>query len=196
MKALVIGECLGTTRPLRHPLLLHCADSEIVTVADAEAADDMLKSRSDLHLVAISSTGAQTCDGQRLIANNPGVAFLMVPSGRSNAPCAPAMCHELKHARTHCASDSRRDRLDAIKLGSTPEESRKELATRHQETRLTNRQMQVLALVERGKSNKQIARSLGMAEATVKVHCMAIYRELGVSNRTEAAMLSKTSLRT
>lgn len=193
MKALVIGECLGTTRPLRHPLLLHCADSEIVAVADADTAANVLKSRSDLHLVAISSTSAQARDGQRLIANNPAVAFLMVPS---SAPYAPAMRKELRNGHSHCSSDAGRGRLDAVTLGRAHKERRMELATRHQETHLTHRQKQVLALVQHGKSNKQIARSLGMAEATVKVHCMAIYRELGVNNRTEAAMLSKVSLQT
>ncbi len=54
--------------------------------------------------------------------------------------------------------------------------------------RLTRRQIEVLSLVQRGKSNKQIARVLGVAVGTVKVHCMAIYREIGVANRTEAAL--------
>lgn len=57
---------------------------------------------------------------------------------------------------------------------------------------LTRRQRDVLALLERGKSNKEIARSLDLAEGTVKTHCMAIFRELGVSNRTEAALRAKS----
>lgn len=56
---------------------------------------------------------------------------------------------------------------------------------------LTRRQRDVLALLQRGKSNKEIARSLDLAEGTVKTHCMAIFRELGVSNRTEAALRAK-----
>ncbi|MGH1541733.1 MAG: response regulator transcription factor [Arenicella sp.] len=55
---------------------------------------------------------------------------------------------------------------------------------------LTRRQQQVLDLISRGHSNKQIADKLHMSEGTVKIHCMAIFRGLGVNNRTQAAMLA------
>lgn len=55
---------------------------------------------------------------------------------------------------------------------------------------LTRRQQQVLDLISQGCSNKQIADKLHMSEGTVKIHCMAIFRELGVNNRTQAAMLA------
>lgn len=55
---------------------------------------------------------------------------------------------------------------------------------------LTRRQRQVLNLISQGCSNKQIADKLHMSEGTVKIHCMAIFRELGVNNRTQAAMLA------
>jgi DNA-binding NarL/FixJ family response regulator len=54
--------------------------------------------------------------------------------------------------------------------------------------KLTPRQQQVLKLIQSGQSNKEIARKLDMAVPTVKIHCAAIYRELGVKNRTQAAM--------
>lgn len=57
--------------------------------------------------------------------------------------------------------------------------------------RLTPRQLEVLSLIKEGQSNKQIARSLNMAEATVKTHCSAIFRELGVDNRTQAAIAAE-----
>jgi DNA-binding NarL/FixJ family response regulator len=53
---------------------------------------------------------------------------------------------------------------------------------------LTMRQLDVLALLRQGKSNKVIARDLGMREATVKVHVRQILRKLGASNRTQAAL--------
>jgi len=56
------------------------------------------------------------------------------------------------------------------------------------ECHLTPRQRDVLALLMRGQSNKQIARILDLSEGTVKIHCMAIFRELGVANRTQAAL--------
>ncbi|MDX8456316.1 response regulator transcription factor [Mesorhizobium sp. VK9D] len=55
--------------------------------------------------------------------------------------------------------------------------------------RLTLRQKQVLKLMAEGYSNKEIGRNLEIAEATTKIHAAAILRELGVRNRTEAAVL-------
>lgn len=54
---------------------------------------------------------------------------------------------------------------------------------------LTARQHEVLQLLALGHSNKEIAKSLGLLEGTVKVHVRDILRKLGVSNRTQAAML-------
>jgi DNA-binding NarL/FixJ family response regulator len=51
---------------------------------------------------------------------------------------------------------------------------------------LTPRQVDVLALLVQGKSNKLICRTLNLAEGTVKTHTAAIYRALGAMNRTQA----------
>lgn len=53
---------------------------------------------------------------------------------------------------------------------------------------LTPQQRRVLALVAAGKLNKQIAYELGLTEATVKAHVTAIFRRLGVTTRTQAAL--------
>lgn len=51
---------------------------------------------------------------------------------------------------------------------------------------LTLRQIDVLKLVAHGKSNKEIARTLGLAPSTVKTHLENLFLTLGVANRTEA----------
>ncbi|WP_373509461.1 response regulator [Thiocapsa sp.] len=51
---------------------------------------------------------------------------------------------------------------------------------------LTGRQKEVLARLAQGQSNKQICRSLGLAEATVKVHVTAVLRALKVTSRAQA----------
>jgi two-component system, NarL family, nitrate/nitrite response regulator NarL len=53
---------------------------------------------------------------------------------------------------------------------------------------LTSRQIEVLELMTKGLPNKSIARSLNVAEGTIKLHVAAILRALGVRNRTEAVM--------
>jgi DNA-binding NarL/FixJ family response regulator len=56
---------------------------------------------------------------------------------------------------------------------------------------LTPRQIEVLKLLGEGKSNKTIARELGLSAHTVKIHVTAIFKALGVNNRTEAAVASR-----
>lgn len=53
---------------------------------------------------------------------------------------------------------------------------------------LTPRQIQVLALVARGESNKSIARQLNITEGTVKVHLYAVYKALKVGSRGQASL--------
>jgi DNA-binding NarL/FixJ family response regulator len=55
---------------------------------------------------------------------------------------------------------------------------------------LTPRQKDVLRLLAKGKSNKEIARDLDLAEGTVKIHLAAVLRFLKARNRTEAAVLA------
>jgi DNA-binding NarL/FixJ family response regulator len=56
---------------------------------------------------------------------------------------------------------------------------------------LTPRQREVLRLLAEGLPNKAIANTLGMAEATVRVHVTSILRNLKVNNRTEAAIKAR-----
>jgi len=51
---------------------------------------------------------------------------------------------------------------------------------------LTGRQMEVLNLIAKGKTNKDIARLLDISDTTVKSHTTTIFRQLGADNRTQA----------
>jgi DNA-binding NarL/FixJ family response regulator len=53
---------------------------------------------------------------------------------------------------------------------------------------LSAREMEVLALMTRGLSNKEIATNLGISHQTVKNHVTAILRKLCVEDRTQAAL--------
>ena len=55
---------------------------------------------------------------------------------------------------------------------------------------LSERQIEVLSLASQGKSNLAIAKHLGIAEGTVKLHMSAIFRALKVQNRSEAVLLA------
>lgn len=59
---------------------------------------------------------------------------------------------------------------------------------RRNEFSLTARENDILALLAEGHSNREIAGRLFLSEKTVKAHLAAIFRKLGVTNRTQAAM--------
>jgi DNA-binding NarL/FixJ family response regulator len=59
---------------------------------------------------------------------------------------------------------------------------------------LSERETQVLRLLTQGLTNRQIARTLAISENTVKVHATNLFRRIGVSDRTSAAMWARDHL--
>jgi DNA-binding NarL/FixJ family response regulator len=55
---------------------------------------------------------------------------------------------------------------------------------------LTTREREVLAELAKGRSNREIARALGVSEKTVKAHVSSVLAKLGVQDRTQAALLA------
>jgi len=64
----------------------------------------------------------------------------------------------------------------------------KALATRTPDSRLSVREREVLTLISKGKSNKEIATALHISEATVKCHVSVILMRLKAADRTQAVM--------
>ena len=56
---------------------------------------------------------------------------------------------------------------------------------------LTLRQLEVISMLGRGFSNKEIARALDVAERTVKAHVSAVFEALNVRNRTQAVLVAQ-----
>ncbi len=62
------------------------------------------------------------------------------------------------------------------------------LAERNARPTLTPREMDILRLIVRGWSNKEIGADLGISETTVKGYLKALFLKLGVVDRTQAAI--------
>lgn len=63
--------------------------------------------------------------------------------------------------------------------------------TRREHELLRGREREILGLVAAGNPNKIIARQLGISEKTVKAHLTNIYREIGVTDRVQAALWAR-----
>ena len=70
-------------------------------------------------------------------------------------------------------------------------EGHRELTANTITSRLSDRELQVLAGICNGRQNKEIAHDFNVQEVTVKMHVRAIIRKLGAHNRTHAAMLAR-----
>jgi DNA-binding NarL/FixJ family response regulator len=68
-----------------------------------------------------------------------------------------------------------------------PQEIAARLADRMMRTDLTPREIEILPMLAKGHTNKQIGKALGISENTVKNHVNSIIEKLEVSDRTQAA---------
>ncbi|KAA6464913.1 response regulator transcription factor [Acidobacteria bacterium AB60] len=62
---------------------------------------------------------------------------------------------------------------------------------KREELGITPREMEILGLVARGLSNREIAGTLFVSENTVKTHCSRAFEKLGAKRRTQAVQLAK-----
>jgi len=83
---------------------------------------------------------------------------------------------------------------DQMPEATTSDHGKREAASTTKETLplidiLSRKETEVLAGLQGGLPNKTIGKQLGITEATVKVHLRAIYKKMGVKNRTQAALV-------
>ena len=67
-----------------------------------------------------------------------------------------------------------------------------EAATESGDTKLSKRQKQLILMLDRGLSNRDIATELNISEHTVKVHLWRLFRRLGVKSRTQTLHFART----
>lgn len=82
------------------------------------------------------------------------------------------------------------DTIRAVHAGKQPllPKVAERLAERQQRAEISQREMEVLQLLTKGRSNKEIGSALSVCEDTVKAHLKTLFAKLGVQDRTEAAI--------
>ncbi len=128
------------------------------------------------------------CDIQRLQQEHPDVALMAVME-----ECVRISAF-VDLLRRYAAQEIGTDGADTGIYYEAAAGDAVEVQRPNEICQLTARQRDVLGLLMWGKTNKQIARALNLSEGTVKIHCLAIFRELGVTNRTQAALRAEKLL--
>lgn len=92
----------------------------------------------------------------------------------------------------HCVVNDNKKMSKRVNLFITNARQDKNQVNKSNEFSITTRQQQILDLItQRAASNKIIARTLGIAESTVKLHMSALMKKYGVRNRTQLAIFAK-----
>jgi DNA-binding NarL/FixJ family response regulator len=144
--------------------------------------------------VAILDSGAldKLAEVRELSLRHPATRLVMLAGGHSSVECAQLLAFG---ASACLARDTQgRDVLSAVHLASrglqvTPRPAASGRATIGGGELLTRREAEVLPLLQRGRTNPQIAAALQIGVETVRTHARHIYRKLGVSSRGELVAL-------
>jgi DNA-binding NarL/FixJ family response regulator len=208
VKILIVDDHALVRRGLGHVVRESFSDAEIVESGSAaEAMDVMSSSGADIALVDVRMPDL---DGLELLhemrARWPNVPVIMLTSfdhahyvrralaeGAAGYMLKDATPEDLEQAIKVAISGGGnvlsprviQNLFESIDGGRSPENGD---AQHRPASSLTQRETDILSLLSEGKSNRDISRALFLSEKTVKAHLAAIFRKMGVTNRTQAAM--------
>jgi len=178
---------------------------DLVIVGEAAGGEQAVTMAGDLEpdvvLMDLSMPGMDGVEATRLILDaHPEIHVVVLTSFAdeervSDALAAGAVGYLLKD----CDPLEVLSAIRSASLGHAPLDPRVARAllpsaTPRVKDTLSARELQVLRLVAKGLANKQIGRSLGISERTVKVHVGHVFRRIGVADRTSAAMWARDNL--
>ncbi len=181
-------------------------DIEIVTVGDIDEAREVLRQAPhfDLVLLDYGMPGMEALEGLRMILAEPDAPPVALISGQAPRPVIERAFRMGARGFLHKTMPAA-SLLNAIRfmmlgerfvpVGVVFGDGSADLSTASSPddsaTDLSRRELQVLKALCDGQTNKAIARQLGLSDATVKLHVKTLYRRLGASNRTQAAMIAR-----
>src|SRR5262245_24178034 len=211
MKVLVVDDHVLIREALRGVLKELQADAAIVEASDGREAIDVIRDQPDFNLILLD-LNLPDRNGLTLLKELrerfPAISTVVLSASNDRESVAKAL--DLGATGFIPKSASRGVMLGALRLvfsggiyippeilprretsPEQPKSSQLAASGRPMTPRdmgLTERQVDVLALMMQGKSNKAICRILDLAEPTVKNHVTAILKSLKVTNRTEAVI--------
>ena len=209
MKVLIVDDHALVRRGMGHVVRESFADAEVVEAGNASDAIEAMTSTTDID-VALVDVRMPDADGLELLhemkSRWPDVPVIMLTSfdhahyvrralaeGAAGYMLKDATPEDLEQAIKVAMSGGGnvlsprviQNLFESVEGG--PGGDNGELPHRPTGS-LTQRETDILALLAEGKSNRDISRALFLSEKTVKAHLAAIFRKLGVTNRTQAAM--------
>ncbi len=143
--------------------------------------------RPDLVLLDVRMPGLGGVEAaRRLFSRHPGAAVLMLTVSEDVDGVARAIA---AGARGYLVKDATRPEITAAVLGAVAGQTHRRAARPRSEDAvpaLTERELQVLTGMGRGRSNAEIGRELFLSEDTVKTHARRLFRKLAASDRAHA----------
>ncbi len=188
----------------------HYHDSVVVESTDLDSTINDLEhnSETDLLLLDLHMPGSQDLFGLIMVREKfPSIPVVIISADDEPDTINRAMGHgACGYIPKSCSPQTIHGAISAILGGElwVPDDMRGNLTPVGIEEKnlaakiatLTPQQYRVIFYLREGWLNKQIGYELGVTEATIKAHLTAIFRKLGISNRTQAvAMLGRMSLK-
>ena len=195
IKVVVVDDHAVMRRGLAQ-LLTGAGDIEVVGAAGdgAEALEVVRATRPDVVLMDLQMPGVDGVSATRSITEERLADVLVLTSFSDSerivaALDAGAVGYLLKDADPEDVLAG----IRAVHRGESPihpRAARQLLGARTARgtSALTPREVEVVELVRQGLANKQIARRLGISERTVKAHLTSVFAQIGVADRTQAAL--------
>ena len=187
----------------------HFTQANISESSDLDSTLEALEKNSDIDLLLLDlhMPGSQDLFGLITIREKyPSVPIVIVSANEDHSTINRAMGHGASgYIPKSLSADTLHEAIKAVADGEQwlPEHVSVQLSPITMEEKslaskistLTPQQYRVLCYLREGWLNKQIGFELGVTEATIKAHITAIFRKLGVTNRTQAVIeLGKLSL--
>jgi DNA-binding NarL/FixJ family response regulator len=203
MIRVVLADDHGVIRDGLGRLIASFDDIELVGVAadGAEAIAVAAEQAPDVVLMDLDMPGVDGIEAtRRVLEDRPGTAVLVLTSFSDRPRILGAIeAGACGYLLKDVAAEDVAEGIRAAARGESPIDPRaaRTILTAQSEpdpaARLSAREAEVLTLLVEGLPNKLIARRLEISEKTVKTHLTSIFRSLGVTDRTQAALWAERS---